>query len=223
MSTLAIGDIHGCHRALVELLSEVNPSADDQLVFLGDYIDRGPDSRSVIDILCRRQQLGRAVFLRGNHEVMVLDARADPLKANLWQSYGGVEALYSYGAERREDWVLAIPEAHWAFLERTVRFFETPDHIFVHACLAPDLNMDEQPDWLLFWEFFERIQPHKSGKTVICGHTPQHSGQPKDRGFAICIDTAPAAGGWLTCLDPNSGRYWQADGLGHTRTRRLRP
>jgi serine/threonine protein phosphatase 1 len=149
---------------------------------------------------------------------MILEARHDPLKANLWQSYGGFETLISYSAEYRKDWPSAIPESHWQFLERTIPFFETPNCIFVHACLAPDLDMKEQPDWLLYWEFFDRIQPHKSGKKIICGHSPQRSGQIKDLGYAACIDTGPAVGGWLTCLDAGSGQYWQANEKGETRT-----
>ena len=103
MSTLAIGDVHGCHTALASLLEVVGPTSADCLVFLGDYIDRGPASRSVMDLLISQSKLHSCVFLRGNHEVMVLEARDDALKANLWQSYGGLETLYSYGAEYRDD------------------------------------------------------------------------------------------------------------------------
>jgi len=94
---------------------------------------------------------------------------------------------------------------------------ETETHIFVHACLDPELDMSDQPDWLLYWEFFERMQPHKYGKRIVCGHTPQRSGEIKDLGFAVCIDTGPAVGGWLTCLDARSGKYWQANEKGSTR------
>jgi serine/threonine protein phosphatase 1 len=218
MSTLVIGDIHGCHTALVGLFNEVSPSASDQIVFLGDYIDRGPASRSVADFLIGQSKCRSCVFLRGNHEVMVLDARNDPLKADLWQSYGGFETLHSYGAQYRKNWASFIPEAHWSFWERAVRAFETPTHIFIHACLDPDIDVSEQPDWLAYWEFFERIRPHKSGKKIICGHTPQKSGDIKDVGFAACIDTCPATGGWLTCLDADSGRYWQASEKGTVRS-----
>ncbi len=217
MRVLAIGDIHGCHTALTTLLREVSPNSSDQVVFLGDYIDRGCQSRSVLDWMVGQKRLYSPVFLRGNHEVMILEARTDPLKANLWQSYGGFETLISYSAEYQKDWPSAIPKSHWKFLERTVPFFETPKHIFVHACLAPDLDMDEQPAWLLYWEFFDRIQPHKSGKKIICGHSPQRSGQIRDLGFAACIDTGPAVGGWLTCLDADAGQYWQANEKGEVR------
>jgi serine/threonine protein phosphatase 1 len=217
MRTLAIGDIHGCHTALDCLLGAVQPGPKDQIVFLGDYIDRGPASRAVIDSLLGLRNTCSAVFLRGNHEVMILEARDDRLKANLWQSYGGQETLFSYGISYRQDWAAAIPALHWDFLERTVRFHETDRHIFVHACLDPELDLSEQTDWLLFWEFFDRLEPHPSGKRIICGHTSQRSAQIKDVGFAACIDTGAGKGGWLTCLDADSGQYWQANEDGNTR------
>ena len=142
---------------------------------------------------------------------MILDAREDDLKANLWQSYGGFEALISYGAAYDPNWAVKIPDSHWKFFAGTARYFETEDHIFVHACLDADADMDEQPDWLLYWEFVDRLKPHKSGKRIICGHSPQRSGQVLDLGFAVCIDTGAAYGGWLTCLDVASGHWWQAN------------
>jgi serine/threonine protein phosphatase 1 len=157
------------------------------------------------------------IFLRGNHEVMILDAREDPPKAKLWRSCGGFATLWSYGAELEDDWAPAIPDSHWKFLEGTMRFFETTDAIFVHACLDPELELIEQPDGLLFWETFEQMKPHKSGKRVICGHTHQRFGEIGDVGFAACIDTGAAVGGWLTCLDVNSGHYWQANEKGAAR------
>ena len=167
MRTLVIGDIHGCNAALVTLLRQVRPEPEEQIVFLGDYIDRGPASREVIESLVDLSKTCSPVFLRGNHETMILESREDLLKANLWQSYGGWEALISYGVSDFQNWVSAIPDLHWDFLERTVRFFETDRDIFVHACLDPELDMNEQPDWLLYWEFFDRLQPHKTGKRII--------------------------------------------------------
>ena len=217
MRTLAIGDIHGCKTSLVTLVKQVRPVPDDQLIFLGDYIDRGPESSQVVEYLLELETICSPVFLRGNHEAMILEARADPLKSNLWQSYGGLETAFSYGANFSEDWASAIPLAHWTFFERTAKFFETDTHIFVHACLDPELEMNDQPDWLLYWEYFERLQPHKSNKRIVCGHTPQTSGQIKDVGFALCIDTGPAMGGWLSCLDASSGKFWQANEKGSMR------
>lgn len=222
MRTLAIGDIHGCNTALTALLKQVEIQPNDKLIFIGDYIDRGPASRQVIETLLELRRLHSPIFLRGNHEVMMLDAREDSHKENLWQSYGGLETLSSYGAHFQPNWSSVIPHGHWQFLEWTFRFFETDSHIFVHACLDPDLEMADQPDWLLFWESLDRLKSHRSGKKIICGHTPDRSGQIKDLGFAICIDTGPANGGWLTCLDVKSRAYWQADEKGNTRHGRLR-
>jgi serine/threonine protein phosphatase 1 len=217
MRTLAIGDIHGCNSSLVELLKQVRLEPDDQVIFLGDYIDRGPASRQVVESLLELKKGCSPFFLRGNHEVMILEAREDPVKSHLWESYGGLETAFSYGANFREDWASTIPVTHWTFLEQTMKFLETDTHIFVHACLDPGLDMIDQPDWLLYWEYFERLQPHKSNKRIVCGHTPQKSGQIKDVGFAVCIDTGPAVGGWLTCLDTSSGKFWQANEKGETR------
>src|SRR5690242_13136038 len=133
MRTLAIGDIHGCHVALTTLLEQVAPMPEDRLVFLGDYIDRGPASREVVETLLNLKKESRAVFLRGNHEAMILDAREDSLKANVWQSYGGFEALISYHAEYDQKWAKVIPDSHWEFFQRTERYFEIESHIFVHA------------------------------------------------------------------------------------------
>ena len=222
MRTLAIGDIHGCHEALKTLLAYVQPGKTDQLVFLGDYIDRGPNSRAVLQTLLEFGRQHPCIFLRGNHEVMILDARETSWKADLWRSYGGAEMLQSYGSEYRLDWDAAIPKEHWEFLEATTRYHETASHIFVHGCAAPDLDLPDQPDWILFWEKFDRLKPHHSGKCVVCGHTPQPSGIPRNVGFAVCIDTRPL-GGWLTCLDASTGSYWQASEKGDTRCGQLGP
>ena len=167
------------------LLHRVQLNPTDQIIFLGDYIDRGPASRAVIDTLMELRKSCTTVFLRGNHEVMILDARDDALKSDLWQSYGERETLMSYGGDSGQDWVRSIPASHWEFLERTERFFENDGHIFVHACLDPELDMVAQPDWLLFWATLGQMRAHKSGKRVICGHTLQRSGQINDLGCRL--------------------------------------
>src|SRR5439155_21151487 len=93
MRTLAVGDIHGCHVALTRLLKQVAPRADDRVIFLGDYIDRGPALREVVESLLGFSGRCGPVFVRGNHEVMIRDDRGDALKTDLWQSYRGFEAL----------------------------------------------------------------------------------------------------------------------------------
>jgi serine/threonine protein phosphatase 1 len=213
MRTLAIGDVHGCHTALLTLLQQIKPTSTDRLMFLGDYVDRGPASRQVIETLLELKNTCDVVFLRGNHEEMMLDARK---KDEGWRSCGGLETLRSYHAELSDDWISKIPETHWKFVEDTQPFAETDTHIFVHACLEPDLDMNEQPEVVLFWDPFGKLKPHKSGKRIICGHTKQSSGKPADVRFAICIDTGAAYGGWLTCLDTETGKYWQTNEKGES-------
>jgi serine/threonine protein phosphatase 1 len=217
MSILAIGDIHGCLTALETLITCVNPAAKDRLIFLGDYVNRGPDSRGVIEFLIELAKRHRCVFLRGNHEVMILEARAERTKATSWNLVGGGDSLRSYGFQGAGDWWKFIPDTHWEFLEQTRRYFETERHIFVHGCVDPELDLPDQSDWMIYWERFETIRPHKSGKKIIVGHTPTR-GQIQDVGFATCIDTGAVFDQWLTCLDVESGRFWQANQKGASRT-----
>jgi serine/threonine protein phosphatase 1 len=217
MRTLAIGDIHGCHTSLLALLAVARPAAGDRVVFLGDYIDRGSASRSVLEWVVAPARAYSTMFVRGNHEEMMIEAQKDRGKADAWLDFGGTETLASYATENRPDWAAAIPPAHWRFLKLTLPFFVTKQHIFVHAGLDPDLDMQDQPRRLLYWGDFEAIKPHKSGKKIICGHSLQRSGQISDVGFAACIETGAAFGGWLTCLDVDSGEFWQANERGETR------
>ncbi|HEX7655340.1 MAG TPA: metallophosphoesterase family protein [Verrucomicrobiae bacterium] len=221
MRTLAIGDIHGCDTALRNLLQQVQPQADDVLVFMGDYVDRGPGTRQVIDTLLALKTVCQPVFLRGNHEVMMLEARYDRLKNDLWRGYGGWEALASYAAETAENWVALVPTTHWQFMTTAQRFHETDQAIFVHGCLDPRVPLAQQTDWTLYWERFDRLAPHPSGKIVVCGHTHQASGRINDQGHAICIDTAAAYGGWLTCLEIGTRAWWQTNEQGGLRTGQL--
>jgi serine/threonine protein phosphatase 1 len=222
MRTLALGDVHGCFRALDGVLEMVQPEPDDLLIVLGDYVDRGPDSRGVIERMLELQGRCRLVTLRGNHDQMMLDARNGPDTFREWLLCGGRPTLQSYatsgGLGRLED----VPERHWRFLEETQRFFETQRHFFVHASVYPELPLDEQPEYMLYWEKLQAdIAPHCSGKTMVCGHTTQKSGLPLELDHAVCIDTFVYGGGWLTCLDVDSGRLWQANENGQARTGRL--
>ena len=225
MRTLAVGDVHGASRALDALLAAVELAPADRLVVLGDYVDRGPDTRGVLDrLIALRAAKPDTVFLRGNHELMMTRARTDRSEYRMWCSVGGAQALASYGkapgvAGRLED----IPISHWSFLDDLVDFFETDTHIFVHANLFSGLTLAEQPESMLFWEFLTGPIGHVSGKTVICGHTSQKSGRILDLGDTICIDTFIYGGGWLTALDVASLQFWQADHLGRVRRAQLEP
>lgn len=135
MRTLVIGDIHGCLHALDCLLATVEVRQDDLLITLGDYVDRGPDSKGVLDRLLALRDRCRLVSLKGNHELMMLAARKDAQHFDDWLASGGASALASYGAV--SDWqtfAQAIPPEHWRFLEQKCRaFYETDRHFFVHA------------------------------------------------------------------------------------------
>lgn len=235
----AVGDIHGCAVAFDALIETVNPGRDDQLITLGDYIDRGPDSKKVIEhLLALRQELD-IVCLAGNHEEMILKWRNQEHGATLtWWANGGLATLRSY-CEGEERWLLEmfkesflspergkdhpaacdlIPQDHWDFFENCIDWFETGENIFVHGQVNPLLEMEEQSPHMLHWTRFHAAdKPHRSGKKVICGHTPQYDGRPTDIGHAVCIDTYLYGGQWLTCLDIQSGRYYQANYLGDIR------
>jgi serine/threonine protein phosphatase 1 len=217
---LAIGDIHGCLTALDTLLGFVQPSAADQLIFLGDYVDRGPDTKGVLDRLIELKARGNVVCLRGNHEIMMCGARGGWDDFRFWTQVGGVEALDSYSTPATSVAIDSVPSSHWTFMERLQDCHETETHIFVHANLKPELPLNEQKTEWLHWQAIQPSwhRPHVSGKTMICGHTQQRSGEPLVLERAICIDTWAYGEGWLTGLDVLSGEYWQANEFGRTRT-----
>lgn len=223
MRLLAIGDIHGCFRALSTLVKAVKLTPEDVLVTLGDYVNRGPDTSSVIEWLIHRSKNGLLIPLRGNHEIMMVNARLTGSLA--WLDVGGKETLASYSPLGDEGRLTDVPDSHWDFLENHLRdSYETDRHIFVHANLYPDLPLTEQPEFMLFWERIdEGTPPHVSGKTMICGHASQKSGEPLNLGHAICIDTAACKGGWLTCLEVETNYYWQGNEAGEVRSGFLDP
>jgi len=214
MRQFAIGDIHGCLTALQVLAHELAFGDGDTVVTLGDYVDRGPDSRGVIDFLLGLRKRCRVVALRGNHEIMMLRARDDRSSLMNWIACGGDSTLDSYGAAGFQD----VPESHWDFIAGTVRYYEMEHNFLVHANARPDLPLENQSDSDLFWEHLgEVVSPHISGRRMICGHTRQMSGVPLELGQSVCIDTNACGGGWLTCLETDTGLYWQANQQGDLR------
>jgi serine/threonine protein phosphatase 1 len=215
MRLLAIGDIHGCTAAFDALLKAVAPRAGDQIVTLGDYVDRGPDSRGILDRLIAMHAKGNLVALRGNHDWMMARALEEPWAMADWLGCGGQAAVDSYGSLEE------VPATHRHFLEHDcVDWYEADRHFFVHASVDPNLALEDQPTYMLHWEKIDRWTPaHLSGKVMVCGHTAQKGGVPLNIGHAVCIDTYCYGGGWLTCLDVESGQYWQANQKGETRKR----
>jgi serine/threonine protein phosphatase 1 len=212
--TLAIGDIHGNLSAFDALLAAIKLTPDDHLILLGDYVDRGPDSKGVLQRIIQLRKTRRVTAIMGNHEEMMLAARAGHIDLlRDWILNGGMDTLISHGGARAT--MRDIPAAHWHFLEHDlVDYLETDTHLFVHASCAPDRPLREQDDATLRWERAERIRPHHSGKIIVCGHTPQPAGMPMNKGFVICLDTGAGYGELLTCLDVHSGQLWQADPAG---------
>lgn len=214
--TIAVGDIHGCSIAFSRLLEALELQPDDTLVTLGDYVDRGPDTRGVIERLLELQSCCRLVTLLGNHEEMLLATRDGQVDARFWLAYGGLATLNSYGAATSVE---EIPSEHLEFLENCRLFYEQETHFFVHANYLPDAPLEEQDREVLLWRSLRAFTPgpHCSGKTAVVGHTCQPAGNIGDLGYLKCIDTCCYRQGWLTALDVGSGRIWQANEEGNLR------
>ncbi len=208
--TLAIGDIHGCSVALDVLLSKMELTPDDTLVVLGDVVDRGPSTRKAIDRLFEIRQICNLIFIKGNHEEMMLNALETGDRIEAWKQFGGEETLQSYGGD-----IENIPQEHLNFLEAGLDFWQTDSEIFVHANLEPGIPLDEQTsEWLRWTRLTGFEKPHPSGKRVICGHSSQLSGVPASLEGWICIDTWVYGAGALTCLDVETGELYQSQQSG---------
>ncbi|MEM6469956.1 MAG: metallophosphoesterase family protein [Planctomycetota bacterium] len=210
---LVIGDIHGCSKALRTLIECIKPRAEDELVFLGDYVDRGPDSRGVIDQLIELQAQCKVVALRGNHEIMLCGVAFGGLDAKLWLEAGGKATVVSYGGKLDK-----IPAAHREFFQSLLPHYETEREIFVHACYEASLPMDDQSDDTRYWQHVHLPPaPHVSGKRVFVGHTPQASGMIRDLGYLVCVDTYCFGTGYLTAMDVRNDELIQVDKRGFRR------
>ncbi|XZE51566.1 metallophosphoesterase family protein [Planctomycetaceae bacterium SH139] len=206
---IAIGDIHGCSRALLALLDAIEPAADDTIVTLGDYIDRGPDSRGVIERLCQLARETRLIPLMGNHEQMMLDVIEGAAPYQSWFPHGGVATLDSYEFDGNLDF---LPAAHRKFLDSLVDYYETDTHFFLHANYDPDAPLNEQTVDMIRWRSLRDgiPDPHYSGRIAVVGHTANHEAKILDLGHLIALDTFCYGGGVLSAIDVDSGQIWQA-------------
>ena len=214
MRRFAIGDIHGCSKALRTLIEEIDPQPEDELIFLGDYIDRGPDSRNVVDQVIELRERCRVVTLRGNHEIMMMGVALGGLDDTVWLANGGRATVTSYGG-----CLSRVPADHLAFFQELLPYYETSDSIFLHAGYDPALELHEQSESAIYWTHLPSPlpQPHKSGKRVVLGHTPQPNGDVLDGGHVVCIDTFCFGSGYLTAYEIDSCNSIQADRHGHLR------
>ena len=214
--TIAIGDIHGCLAALDTLLAAVRPTTDDTLVVLGDFVDRGPHSRGVLDRLLELERRCHLVPVLGNHDEMMLQVYDGRTNIYIdWLLFGGNATLKSYGSSKMGD----IPEPHIEFLRKCPLYFVTDRHFFIHGNYLPNVPLADQPRETLLWDSLKtRLPgPHCSGKTAILGHSSQKSGEVLDVGYLKCIDTRCYEQGWLTALDVDTGQIWQANKRGERR------
>jgi serine/threonine protein phosphatase 1 len=213
----AVGDVHGRLDLLEGAIAEIERGAQaasaDRVVavFLGDYIDRGPESRGVIERLIALQEAKpcETVFLRGNHEQFLLDMIDERARGTAWLDYGGVETLRSYGVDasvigaRDLDRLgaamrKAMPAEHVRFLRSTRLFDERGDYLFVHAGLRPDRLLSEQSDADMLWFRYYGDDEPVHGKTVVHGHTPNQ--RPGLGRWRINIDTGAYESDALTTL-----------------------
>lgn len=218
MATFAIGDIHGTSGALKTLFDLKIFTDQDIIVFLGDYVDRGPDVKNVINQLIAISSKFNVVFLMGNHEIMMLQSRHNRDLLPNWLINGGTQTLDSYGIGDDPNWQKNIPQSHWNFLENGRPYYVKEDFIFVHAGLESGTSLVQQDKLHLFWKKYEQPVPFEDKKTVICGHTSRKNGLIADFGHTICIDTFAWGGQWLTCMDVETLQYWQTRENGELRT-----
>jgi serine/threonine protein phosphatase 1 len=207
----AIGDIHGCVDELTAMLSAIAPVRGDTVVFVGDYIDRGPAARDVIEVLLEfRRGPAEYVFLKGNHEDMMLSFLGLP--GHYGESFlfnGGAPTLESYGVPDDAHPLERIPAEHVDFLKTLATSYLHPPYLFVHAGISPLRQLEEQSVEDMLWIRQEFIfNPHQLGATVVFGHTPMRAVMV-DLPYKLGIDTGLVYGGKLTCVEFNEGVLYQ--------------
>jgi serine/threonine protein phosphatase 1 len=214
----AVGDVHGRDDVLVALFARIDedlkaqPAAKSIEIFIGDYIDRGPHSREVLDRLIARRRDHNMVFLKGNHEECALSVLGESGRLAEWKQMGGMSTLLSYGVvpPRSDDGSQAqheiasafrdaLPDDHYRFLQSLALSFSCGDFFFAHAGVRPGIPLSQQSERDLLWirdDFL--LHEEDFGKVVVHGHTPTR--EPEVRPNRINIDTGAYATGRLTCI-----------------------
>ncbi|HEX8572090.1 MAG TPA: metallophosphoesterase family protein [Allosphingosinicella sp.] len=222
----AIGDVHGRLDLLTELLERIEadnarrPPARTWLVFLGDLVDRGPDSRGVVELLASDPpRFARNVFIKGNHEEFFLSVLGgDDSTVQHWLAYGGTECAQSYGltggwmlnstpAAIMERLIEEVPPAHVRFLEQMADSFRFGDYLFVHAGIRPGVALEKQVSRDLRWireGFLDDRSDH--GVVVVHGHTIVE--RPEEHPNRIALDTGAYKSGTLTAIGLEGDQRW---------------
>ncbi len=210
----AIGDIHGCAGLLDALLEKIETDAAGRkrrLIFLGDYVDRGENSKGVLDrLLSIREREPDAIFLKGNHEQAILDFLDAPDRNEDWLHWGGDKTLESYGvadiwSNTPEGLASALgarmPETHLRFLQSLDLWRILGDYAFVHAGFRPGVALDAQKEEDCLWiraEFHNAPPEGRPKEVVVHGHHPVK--KPQDHGWRIAVDTGAVWSDALTAV-----------------------
>ncbi|MEM6974342.1 MAG: metallophosphoesterase [Pseudomonadota bacterium] len=227
----ALGDVHGDHAAASAMLARLRrdlaarPVADWREIWIGDLIDRGPDSAGVLDLALRDETREKRIVLLGNHDAYLRDflATGDSTILSPWLTYGGVQSCASWGIDRltlnetidrhgasglRDMLEARVPERQWRLVEEMPTHAVLGDFLFVHAGIRPGIALDAQDPRDLIWirgNFLDHAEPHSH--VVVHGHTP--SPEIEMMPNRIGIDTGAGKGGHLSCL------VLEGDAVGH--------
>ncbi len=207
----AIGDVHGCYEELETLVGQLPVSEDSMVVFLGDYIDRGPNSRRVVETILELQTRCRVMCMLGNHELMLREffEATDPRRVARFIYNGGGATLASYS---NDEGVVAIPPEHMAFYENLKYFHVDGDFVFVHAGLpvnVDQIDVSEHGEEMVWMRRHPDDEDPKFSKVVVHGHTPLP--EVENLPHRINIDTSCVYGRRLTAMEVGTRETWHVE------------